>query len=312
MRAWGITVAVLTIAVAVGLAGGEHWLFPFDAGSELDERILWDLRWPRVQTAAAVGALLAIAGAALQALLGNPLAEPYVLGVSGSSSIGALAALVIWPEARWPTSAGAFLGACAGVSAILPFSRLGPHRLLLAGVVMAALWGAAVTMLLALLPDRELGKALGWMMGNLAGNIVPNAWLWVAVVGLVAFGVLIAPALDRLLLGETHAEALGTTVARIRLAVLLLASAATALAVTAAGTIGFVGLVVPHTMRLLFGPMHRSLLPASAMGGAALLMLADTGSRVLIAPAELPVGAVTAVIGVPVFLWLLTRRATWS
>ncbi|MCG8589501.1 MAG: iron ABC transporter permease [Proteobacteria bacterium] len=307
-----LPVALTGAAALLALAAGERWLSPFAPTTGLDETILWQLRWPRVQSAAAVGALLALAGAALQVLLGNPLAEPYVLGVAGSSSVGAIGGLLLGPQAGWPMSLGAFAGACAGVAATLPFARLGPHRLLLAGVVMAALWGAAVTLLLALLPERELGRALGWMMGNLAGNPIPMPVLWTGVVVVLLLGWALAPDLDRLLLGETHAADLGTRVRRARLGTLLLASTATALAVTAAGTIGFVGLVVPHTARLLVGPLHRAQLPVVALGGASLLMLADTGARVLASPAELPVGAVTAIVGVPLFLWLLVRRTSWS
>ena len=304
--------ALATGAALLALAAGEAWIDPFAPGGAIDQKILWELRWPRVQTAAAIGALLALAGAAFQLVLGNPLAEPYVLGIAGASAVGALGGLALAPADPWTTSLGAFAGSCVGIAALLPFVRLGPHRLLLAGVVLGSLWGAAVATLLALLPERELGRALGWMMGNLASDTLPPSALWVSVAALLAAGVALAPWLDRLLLGETHAAALGIPVRALRWGALLLASAATAVAVTAAGTIGFVGLVVPHAARLIFGPLHRALLPAAALGGAALLVLADLGSRVLIAPAELPVGVVTALIGVPVFLWLLLRRAAWN
>ena len=285
---------------------------PFDPASAVDATILWELRWPRVQTAATVGALLALAGVCLQILLGNPLAEPYVLGMAGSSTIGALVGMLLFSDSTGASSVGAFLGACAGLALILPFGALGPHRLLLAGVVISALWGAAVTLMLTLLPEHELGRALSWMLGNLGSEMLSTRVLWIGCVVIGAAALALAPSMDRLLLGETHAILLGTAVGRARLMILLLASAATALAVSAAGTIGFVGLVVPHIARQSVGPLHQRLVPMSVLGGATLLLLADGGSRVLLAPAELPVGVVTAIIGVPLFLWLLIRRVTWT
>lgn len=299
------------LVALLALAAGEAWINPFHPGSPLDATILWELRWPRVQTAAAVGALLALAGAAFQLVLGNSLAEPYVLGIAGASAVGALAGLAAAPAGPWSASLGAFVGASAGIAAILPFVRLGPQRLLLAGVVLGALWGATVATLLTALPERQLGRALGWMMGDLASQAIPTQALWATAAAALVAGLALAPALDRLLLGEAHAEALGTPVRALRWGALLLASTATAVAVAAAGTIGFVGLVVPHAARMVFGPLHRTLLPAAALGGAILLVLADLGSRVVIAPAELPVGVVTAAVGVPVFLWLLLRSARW-
>lgn len=304
-----VLLALLALASFVGLGAGERWIDPISPATDIETVILWELRLPRVVAALAVGALLALSGAWLQVLLGNPLAEPYVLGIAGSASAGAILALALGAGAGWPASAGAFVGGCVGIAALVPFRRLGPTRLLLAGVVLASFWGAFVTLLLALLPERQLGLAIGWMMGDLASVGLASASLAVTAIAAVAAGVALANPLDRLLLGETHAGMLGTPVERIRWIVLLLASAATAIAVTAAGTIGFVGLVVPHLVRAWWGPMHARLLPAAAIAGAVLLLLADTAARTWIAPAELPVGVITALIGVPVFVWLLARRA---
>ncbi|MES0371029.1 MAG: iron chelate uptake ABC transporter family permease subunit, partial [Mariprofundaceae bacterium] len=281
---------------------------PFSANSTLDQTILWELRFPRILTAFAVGGLLALAGAWFQVLLGNPLAEPYILGVAGSSAVGAVFSLLILPDSAWAMSAGAFIGAWIGITVVMLFSSQGPSRLLLSGVVLAAFWAALVALLLAILPEKRLGMALAWMMGDLSSSVIPVQALLMGWAVALGCGLILARSLDTLLLGETHARALGVDVVRLRRRLLWVASAATAIAVTAAGTIGFVGLVIPHMMRILFGTLHRGLLPASAIGGGVLLVLADTGARIVIAPAELPVGVITALIGVPLFLWLLVRK----
>jgi len=302
--------ALLLFAVLLlALGAGESWISPWAPADELERRILFELRLPRLLTAFAVGGLLALAGCWFQVLLGNPLAEPYVLGVAGSASAGAVAALMVAPASAGAMSLGAFAGAWIGIAAVLLFARLGPGRMLLAGVVLAAFWSAVLALLLALLPGEGLLRAFGWMMGDLASGHLPPTLLLLVWLAALAAGLLLARSLDLLLLGERHAEALGVEVAPLRRKLLLLASATTALAVTAAGTIGFVGLVVPHLLRLLFGALHRTLLPAAAIGGGLLLLLADTMARTVIAPAELPVGVLTAILGVPLFLWLLLRRA---
>ncbi len=304
----GLLLLALAAAVLLSLAAGERWLNPFTATGAMEQTILWELRLPRLLTAFAVGGLLALAGAWFQVMLGNPLAEPYVLGVAGSASVGAVGVLALLPASAAGISLGAFVGAGVGIGVVMAFAHLGPGRLLLAGVVLAAFWSAVIALLLALLPQGQLGVALNWMLGDLSATAIPVPLLLTLWALALACGLLLAGPLDRLLLGEQHAMALGTDVKRLRWQLLLAASAATAVAVTAAGTIGFVGLVVPHAMRLVFGSMHRAMLPASAIGGGLLLMLADTGARSIIAPAELPVGVITAFIGVPVFLWLLWRR----
>jgi len=306
---WMFLAIAIAVCLLLGLAVGEHWINPFAAHDALDRTILWDLRLPRLLTAFAVGGLLALAGAWFQVLLGNPLAEPYVLGVAGSASAGAVSGLMFVPDSAWVMSAGAFAGAWLGIVIVMAFSRLGPNRMLLAGVVLAAFWSAVLALLLALLPEQGLFRAFAWMMGDLSHSDLPLAVLLLTWVVALACGLFLSRSLDVLLLGERHAEALGVDVKRLRQRLLLLASAVTALAVTAAGTIGFVGLVIPHLMRLLFGSLHRAVLPASAIGGGLLLVLADCAARTVIAPAELPVGVLTAMIGVPVFLLLLSRRA---
>lgn len=312
MVRWGLLAAAVVACLTIGLAAGEVWINPLahlgGAGDTLEQTILWELRLPRVLTAFAVGGLLALAGAWFQVLLGNPLAEPYVLGVAGSASAGAVSGLMFFPDSAVAMSVGAFGGAWLGIVAVMFFSHLGPNRLLLAGVVLAAFWSAVLALLLALLPEQGLFRAFSWMMGDLSHSDIPVPFLLSAWAVALACGLLLSASLDKLLLGERHAEALGVDVKRLRRRLLWLASAVTALAVTAAGTIGFVGLVIPHLMRLIFGSLHRAVLPASAIGGGLLLVLADSAARTVIAPAELPVGILTALIGVPVFLFLLLRR----
>ena len=306
---WVALIIAVAACLFLGLATGEQWINPFSASDTLEKTILWELRFPRLLTAFAVGGLLALAGAWFQVLLGNPLAEPYVLGVAGSASAGAVTGLMFMPESAWAMSAGAFAGAWIGIVTVMLFSHLGANRMLLAGVVLAAFWSAVLALLLALLSEQGLFRAFSWMMGDLSHSDIPVPVLLLTWVVALACGLILSRSLDKLLLGERHAEALGVDVKRLRQRLLLLASAVTALAVTAAGTIGFVGLVIPHLMRLLFGSLHQAVLPASAIGGGLLLVLADSAARTVIAPAELPVGILTAIIGVPVFLFLLLRRS---
>jgi len=305
---WALLAVAVVACLIIGLSAGEVWINPFSAIETLDRTILWELRLPRLLTAFTVGGLLALAGAWFQVLLGNPLAEPYVLGVAGSASAGAVSGLMLMPDSAWAMSVGAFAGAWVGIVAVMFFSHLGPNRMLLAGVVLAAFWSAVLALLLALLPEQGLFRAFSWMMGDLSQSDLPVPLLLLTWLIALACGLLLSGSLDRLLLGERHAEALGVDVKQLRQRLLLLASAVTALAVTAAGTIGFVGLVIPHLMRLIFGSLHRAVLPASAIGGGLLLVMADSAARTIIAPAELPVGILTAIIGVPVFLFLLLRR----
>ena len=278
--------ASVALLLALCLGAGERWLDPFVPHHGLDATILWDLRLPRLLTAFAVGGLLAVAGAWFQVMLQNPLAEPYVLGVAGSAAAGAVGATALFPgAAAWAMSAGAFAGACIGIGIVGLFAALGPARLLLAGVVLAAFWAAVLALLLTLLPAQALGRAFGWMLGDLTDSPLPAGLLLAALAVSVLAGVGLSASMDRLLLGERQAKALGVPVRGLHLGLLFGASTMTAVAVTAAGTIGFVGLVVPHLMRMLVGPMHRWLLPASALAGGVPPVGADTAARPILAPA---------------------------
>ncbi|RFU46092.1 iron ABC transporter permease [Paraburkholderia sp. DHOC27] len=286
------------------------------AQSDLAGEIVRTLRLPRALAGFACGALLAVAGALLQVLLRNPLAEPYVLGVSGGAASFALLAMIVGC-AWWLVDASALAGAFVSILLVLGLARRElwrgepqdtSPRLLLTGAVIAAGWGALITLLLTLAPDDRLRGMLFWLTGDLSASGTPALALVSLVVVLVAI-VPAAPQLNVLLRGDAAAQSLGVPVVRLRLRVYLIASVAAAAAVTTGGTIGFVGLVVPHTLRLAFGNDQRMLLPAAALGGGTAVMGADLIARTVIAPAQLPVGVITALIGVPLFLWMLLRRS---
>lgn len=305
------------IALAHGLFTGSlelGWRELPDALAQRDSlagQVLWELRLPRVLAAFLTGGLLALAGALMQVLLRNPLADPYVLGVSGGAASGALTALLLGLGGVWIEGA-AFAGAL--VTLLLVFSLAHGRggwtstRLLLTGVVVAAGWGAVIGLLLSLSPDGSLRGMLYWLMGDL-GQARPGPWSLAALLlGLLASLALARP-LNLLAGGALQAAALGVEVRRLRHLVYLIASLLAAAAVTLAGSVGFVGLVTPHLLRLAGARDHRLLLPASVLLGGSLLTLADTLSRSLLAPRQLPVGVITALIGVPLFLYLLRREA---
>jgi len=273
--------------------------------------LVWQLRLPRTIAAFAVGALLAAAGALMQVLLRNPLADPYVLGISGGAAVGALGAGMLG-AAAFGQSAGAVTGAVGSTLLVFGLAHGAggwtQSRLLLTGVVVASGWGAVVTLMLALVPDQQLRGMLFWLIGDLSAAGPPWQALAALAVGL-ACAVPLGRELNALARGEITAMSLGVETRWLRPVVYLLASFLTAAAVTTAGSVGFVGLVVPHMVRLAVGNDMRILLPASVLGGASLVMLADTLARSLMAPMQLPVGAITALIGVPVFLYLLSRGA---
>lgn len=313
---------VLLASLALGsvpLAPGQVWhaLSGSDGGpgTGISTEIVRALRLPRALAGFACGALLSLAGALLQVLLRNPLADPYVLGVSGGAASFALAAMMLslpW----WGVDGGAFLGALLSIALVLGFARRelwrsepldASPRLLLTGAVTAAGWYALITLLLTLAPDGKLRGMLFWIAGDLNG--VDHALPALAALVLALLLVVpAAPQLNVLLRGETAAQALGVAVAPLRLRVYVVASLATAAAVTTAGTVGFVGLVVPHFLRLAFGNDQRMLLPAAALLGGTAVMAADLVARTVVAPTQLPVGVITALVGVPIFLWMLLRR----
>lgn len=304
------------VSLALALATGSQGIEPLRAwsalaaGDGLEREVILTLRLPRALAAFGCGALLALAGVLLQALLRNPLADPFVLGISGG--VGALVLLgLLLGLAGIALGIVGLLGAGLSLAVLLALAWRGglrPQRLLLAGVILSSAWGAAVTLLLALAPDAPLRGMVFWLMGDLSGIDPAGAWapLAGALLALLAAWPL-ARVCDALVQGELSARALGVAVDRLRAAALLIAAAATTLAVLAAGSIGFVGLVTPHLLRLAGLRRHRWLLPGCVLGGGTLLLLADLAARTVAAPLQLPVGAVTAAFGAPLFLWLLAR-----
>jgi iron complex transport system permease protein len=293
-----VTLTVLVLSLLLGSAG-------------LDIALIRALRAPRVAAAAGVGALLALSGLAMQSLLRNPLADPYVLGTSGGAAVGALLALMLGVAMAVGAAAGAL--AAGALLAMLARRALGGSddaspRLILSGAMLAAVFGAVTTLLLTLTPEQRLRGAIFWLVGDLSGaDHAGVTW-----VGALAFALLLRVrhrAIDRLLLGSEVAHLLGEPVRRLRWELLIGASLAAGLAVASAGAIGFVGLVVPHALRMAGVQRTRDLAWLTPLGGAALMMTADLLSRILASPIELPVGAVMALIGAPVFIYYLARGA---
>ncbi len=301
-------VLVAALAAAIGL-GPAHVPFAELARSP----IVWDLRLPRALLAVLVGGSLGVAGASLQSLVRNPLADPFLLGLSGGAGLGAVLAIALHLGGPWALPLAAFAGALLALGLVFRLGLVGgaeldPRILLLGGVAVGAFTGAVTTAIVSLAEATELRNAYLWLWGGLSSA----SWATVRLIGLyipVPIFVLLAAArpLDLLVLGDESARYLGTEVAATKRRVYLAASLLTAAAVAVAGVIGFVGLIVPHVGRGLVGGRHRALLPAAFLIGGALLVLADTLARVAVAPREIPVGIVTALLGVPLFVLLLKR-----
>ncbi len=288
-----------------------------------DHLIFMRVRLPRVILAAIVGAALACAGVIFQALLRNPLADPYILGISSGAGLGTIIAVIsgfswtLW--GRSPVAVFAFIGAIATVWLVWMIGKLtGKNHvtgLLLAGVVISAFFSAMIMFLTSISRSKQVYATIFWLMGNIAEE--DYLVLWVSS-GCVLTGIIslfyISPQLNVISFGQNDARTMGINIGRIQTIAFAIAAAITAVAVSLSGLIGFIGLIVPHAIRLVFGPDHRQLLPLSAIFGAIFLVIADTVARIVVAPAQLPVGVVTAMIGGPFFLVLLikyTRRINW-
>lgn len=274
---------------------------------------LLELRANRALTAFATGGALALAGVMMQALLRNPLADPYVLGISAGASVGALLALLlVWTAAA--VDAAALAGAVAVSMLLYLFARRdmksgmaaegGTSMLLLTGVILSAACMALVTLMLSVAPEGRLRSMVFWMIGDLAGA-QHRSLPWMVLGGALAFALLNARAMNVVALHAETAATLGVNVARLRKGLFFVSGLLTASAVTNAGSVGFVGLIVPHACRFAFGPDHRVLVPAAVLAGGSFLVLCDTLARTVLAPQQLPVGAITAIIGAPVFLYQL-------
>ena len=285
---------------------------PVPAG--VGESVLWDIRFPRVALALLVGGSLGCAGAAMQGTFSNPLAEPGIVGVSSGAAVGAVTAIVVGVTAlgSWSITAAAFAGGLVTVGLVYAASRSNGRTevvtLVLTGVAVNALAGALLGLLMFMSTDAELRSITFWQLGSVAQATWPKvaAVTPVAVLGFAAV-VLLAPKLDLLALGERSARHLGVDVERLRLQMLVIVALLTASAVAVSGIVLFVGLVVPHLVRMVVGPAHRVLVVASGLAGALLLVLADLIARTAVAPSEIPLGVLTALVGSPFFFWLLRR-----
>ncbi len=319
--------ALFVLAILLGLAGlslgaallagsvatGPAELLSLLGGEpSLAAEVVLQLRLPRALAGFACGGLLALAGALMQVLLRNPLADPYVLGISGGAGVGALAAILLGLSGLG-LDALAFCGALGALLLVFGLAHgdgsWTQTRLLLTGVIVAAGCGALVALMLSIAPESKLRGMLFWLMGDLSQAGTP----W-PTLGFLALALLLslpyARELNLLARGAESAQTLGVAVGRLRGLVYFIAALATAAAVTSAGSIGFIGLVVPHLVRLAIGNDQRLLLPASVLAGGTLLMAADTLARTIIAPEQLPVGVLTALLGVPIFLFLLSRTGS--
>ncbi len=306
-------IGALLLSLAVGsvdIGPAAVWRALAGGAQDTAGTVVRELRLPRAVAAFAVGGLLAVAGTLMQVLLRNPLADPYVLGLSGGAACGALTALLLGVAAL--ATPAAFVGASVSTMLVFGLARgrgaWSPTRLLLTGVVVAAGWGALIMLILSLAPDAQVRGMLFWLIGDLSGA-THGALALAALVVVLLLALPLARDATLLARGDTTAASLGVPVRAVTFALHALAAAATAIAVTVAGSVGFVGLVVPHAVRLVIGNDQRYLLPASALAGGALLVLADTLARTVIAPSQLPVGVLTALAGVPLFLWLLRKSA---
>ena len=315
-----LTVVLVTVAIVALSVGSEHVPAVSIIGAltgagdvpEADRIIVTELRLPRVLLAVIVGAGLSVAGLVFQALLRNPLAEPYILGISSGGTVGALIAISLTAGAGlFVTPLASFAGSASVMLLVYSLAhrrgRLDPFTLLLSGVMIGAFFNAAVLLIVAVI-NQETRSAFLWLMGNLS-SASPST---VAIVGppvVCASGVFLwlAKGFNLIATGEESAMQLGVNVPTLKKASYLLASFITGLVVSVSGVVGFVGLIIPHICRMLFGPDHRILLPASFLLGAIFLVGADLLARTVIAPTEVPVGAVTAAIGAPVFVYLLKR-----
>lgn len=316
----GVAASLGTVPVPFGqvvqmVAAQLLGIHPTPSWTEQSQAIILQIRLPRVITAATVGCSLALAGTVFQGLLRNPMADPYIIGTSGGAALGATLALllpvqVVWWGFTWVPLA-AFTGSLTAVLLVYRIARVGPRApittLLLAGFATSSLMAAAMSFLM-LVSGETLQRVVLWIMGGVSAS----GWKQLqAVIPLVALGglaaYLLAGDLNAFLLGEEQAAHLGVNVERRKLALLMIGALLTGAAVSISGLVGFVGLVVPHVARLLFGPDHRLLLPTAGLLGGMFLVVADLAARLVLAPAEVPVGIVTAVIGAPFFIYLLRR-----
>ncbi|GEP26111.1 iron ABC transporter permease [Cryobacterium levicorallinum] len=313
----GCAVAVTIGPAAVSLAQvagsiGAHLGLPVEPVPLLIDSIVWQLRLPRVLTAALVGAGLALSGAVMQSVTRNPLADPYLLGLSSGASVGAVCVVILGIGFALP--AAAFAGALLALMATLSIAKVGgtitPVRAVLAGLAIAQLAGALTSFIIFWAAKGDsYREILNWLLGSLAGATWQSVMIAATAVLVVGTGIVLsATRLDAFAFGDTSATSLGINVNRTRWALLGSVALLTGAMVAVSGSIGFVGLILPHLVRGISGPGHRRLLPLVAVCGALFLVIADTLARTVFDPRELPVGIITAFIGVPVFILLIKRK----
>lgn len=306
-----ILVAALIVAAAAAMMIGAERI-DISHLSEIDRTILFDIRIPRVLLAASVGASLAVAGAGLQSLLRNPLAEPYLLGVSNGAALGTLIAFVFFGAFEFTRPLFAFAGAAAATVVVYRMARgragMNVERLVLSGVIVTTFLSSVIVMLTSVLDAARLRSYTFWLLGDLSqaslGGVYLSAGAAIAGTAVMASQ---ARALNLMMVGESDAFDFGVEVGRVRMLVFGAASVVVGASVAASGSVGYVGLIVPHLVRMAFGSDNRQVVPLSALAGAIFVVAADTLARTLIAPRELPVGAITALAGAPLFIYLLRR-----
>lgn len=303
---------MLVAALVLAAALGSERLSFFDL-TEQQRSILFDIRLPRVFLGACVGASLAVAGAGLQSLLRNPLAEPYLLGVSNGAALGTMLAFVFFTGFEFARPVLAFAGAVAATVTVYKMAKsragMNVERLVLSGVIVTTFLSSVIVLLTSLLDAAKLRSFTFWLLGDLSQATKSGFYLTLAV---VAVGTIVlssqARALNLMMVGERDAFDFGVEVNKVRIIVFGTAAALVGTAVAASGSVGYVGLIVPHLVRLSVGSDNRLVVPFSALAGAVFVVLADTAARTLIAPRELPVGAITALIGAPLFIYLLRKN----
>jgi iron complex transport system permease protein len=315
----GALLIVILLAAVIGsqrlpLRASLCALIGLDCGLSSEQAaILFDIRLPRILLAGLVGTCLATAGAGYQALLRNPLAEPYLLGVSNGAAVGTMTALVFFGAHEWSRPVLAFAGALIASFVVYQLARgragATPDRLILAGVIVTTFLSSAIVFITTLMDATRIRSFTFWLLGDLSGT---TSSLLMVTFGAAIVGVLVlalnARSLNLMMLGERDAFDLGVEVSRVRLTVFIAASLLVGASVASSGSVGYVGLVVPHLVRLSFGSDNRLVIVGAALAGAAFVIIADTVARTVIAPRELPVGAITALIGAPLFIYLLRRK----
>ena len=311
-KSWLILLIILAICFLFALAIGSEWVNPFNV-DQTGYAILYEIRLPRILLAIGVGICLSTSGASLQAMLRNPLAEPYLLGVSNGAALGTILAILFAGSNAIVQAGFAFGGAAFAMCCVYALSKtkagINVERLVLSGVIITSLLSAVIILLTGLLDAARLRGFTFWLLGDLSGAGYPGAIIAIGA-GLLGTAICFfkASALNLMMVGERDAVDFGVELNSTRLVIFIAASLMVGAAVAAGGSVGYVGLVIPHLIRLAMGSDNRLVIPSSAIGGAAFVVLADMLARSVAAPRELPIGAITALIGAPIFVHLLARK----